>query len=541
MKTAFNHSNAPAKRGGESLYKVLKPYSKLVFLNLIKSFKRYYLGIWLIKLPFYAIFSESKAQKWREKKAIRYTNFKNAKKQFFVFRKLIPQSKLWLDSPEFKAQYIDTNHPYPPLLNPASIDYESISAELAWELNLPLPPKYNMIFLSNGASAIGATLTFLTACGVSVGGLDYTPKASYLRLYDFLSKNTSAFITLPLFAEAIVPYPEFYDDFKMRQSPNYDDSIKLIDSVTRKVPLLYVVRDPIGRMRTIINHINNLPITPIMKRFNLTVDYENLFVKSTYFGKVAKPSFVGLDDYNEVAFLYTRLLSDSLFDALGDKVSEIHCVEFNDLNADNAFALFETLAKKFGFTMPKSTQRAIFSNRCSFCNGGAITTFPITLYVHPSDIDAKCQNLDSLRKNGGFSIIITTQTDFSLKNQGNFIDISNEIESNIIIDETKIAMLITKDEFAELKSNTKLFNATKKYLKGYIRAAKENVAMIRSNLIKDSDIVEYLRTHRDKRVFYKNIFDNELRFIKAHYPHFVDKWSAYNAFNQICVESQNSL
>lgn len=91
----------------------------------------------------------------------------------------------WLNSKEFKEQYIKTNHSYPPLLNPdrlnakreskeknnhnketelrikereskecnvesqrenrdsiqpyPNLSYESIPAELAWDLNLPLP------------------------------------------------------------------------------------------------------------------------------------------------------------------------------------------------------------------------------------------------------------------------------------------------------------------------------------------------------------------------------------------------------------------
>ena len=126
---------------------ILEAHSKAIFWNLIKSFRRYYLGIWLIKLPFYTIFNEIKAQKWREKRAILYKNLQMAKKQYRSFRTLTPQMTAWVESSEFKEKYINTNHPYPPLLNPDSIDYESISAELAWDINLPLPPKYKMFYL----------------------------------------------------------------------------------------------------------------------------------------------------------------------------------------------------------------------------------------------------------------------------------------------------------------------------------------------------------------------------------------------------------
>ncbi|ELP6347467.1 hypothetical protein QTU60_001678, partial [Campylobacter upsaliensis] len=59
---------------------------------------------------------------------------------------------LWLNSQEFKEKYKSINHPYPPLLNPDKLNdenyilnYEKIPANLAWEMNLPLPKKIKII------------------------------------------------------------------------------------------------------------------------------------------------------------------------------------------------------------------------------------------------------------------------------------------------------------------------------------------------------------------------------------------------------------
>ncbi|EFP0119428.1 sugar transferase, partial [Campylobacter jejuni] len=50
----------------------------------------------------------------------------------------------WLLSDDFKQRYKEQNHPYPSLLNPQQlndknekINYHNISAELAWQMNLP--------------------------------------------------------------------------------------------------------------------------------------------------------------------------------------------------------------------------------------------------------------------------------------------------------------------------------------------------------------------------------------------------------------------
>ena len=55
---------------------------------------------------------------------------------------------------EFNEEYIQKNHPYPPLLNPkhlkdesSSLNYKNIPADFAWESNLPLPDGYKFLFL----------------------------------------------------------------------------------------------------------------------------------------------------------------------------------------------------------------------------------------------------------------------------------------------------------------------------------------------------------------------------------------------------------
>ncbi|HHY1540704.1 TPA: DUF2972 domain-containing protein, partial [Campylobacter jejuni] len=67
----------------------------------------------------------------------------------------------WLLSDDFKERYKKENHPYPSLLDPKKlndenekINYHNIPAELAWEMNLPLPEnKYKFFLITFGASA----------------------------------------------------------------------------------------------------------------------------------------------------------------------------------------------------------------------------------------------------------------------------------------------------------------------------------------------------------------------------------------------------
>ena len=68
----------------------------------------------------------------------------------------------WIESKEFKEKYANTS--YPPLVNPANIDYMQTAPVYAWDLNLPLP-YVDIVFLrSHGSGATGMN-AFLQKCG----------------------------------------------------------------------------------------------------------------------------------------------------------------------------------------------------------------------------------------------------------------------------------------------------------------------------------------------------------------------------------------
>ncbi|TXE83742.1 capsular biosynthesis protein, partial [Campylobacter peloridis] len=71
---------------------------------------------------------------------------------FDFFIKHFDLIRIWLSSKDFKEKYKQENHPYPSLLDPKKlnnenekISYKNIPAELAWEMNLPLPDNYEFV------------------------------------------------------------------------------------------------------------------------------------------------------------------------------------------------------------------------------------------------------------------------------------------------------------------------------------------------------------------------------------------------------------
>lgn len=119
---------------------------------MLESYKTWYQGS---HLKFY--FKYLKFKKIREhiQNKIEFNHLQS----FDFLYKHFDEVKTWIKSPKFKEKY--QNHPYPPLLDPDTLDYDSVEAELAWDFNLPLPRNYKFIYFTNGSSAFSATCTFL--------------------------------------------------------------------------------------------------------------------------------------------------------------------------------------------------------------------------------------------------------------------------------------------------------------------------------------------------------------------------------------------
>ncbi|WP_417904134.1 hypothetical protein ACD575_01065 [Campylobacter sp. LH-2024] len=107
----------------------------------------------------------------------------------------------WLLSNDFNEKYKKENHPYPSLLDPKKlndekeeINYKSIPAELAWEMNLPLPDNYEFVFWgSHGVENFGFH-NIMKYCGMIALYFFHVfdSKKSYIEFYNklnFISKR----------------------------------------------------------------------------------------------------------------------------------------------------------------------------------------------------------------------------------------------------------------------------------------------------------------------------------------------------------------
>ncbi len=92
----------------------------------------------------------------------------------------------WLNSNEFKAKY--QNHPYAPMIDPSTVNYDNTQAELAWELNLPLPPYFDFAYISSHGQGSSGFWGFLKMLGSPNIGADAIndARSAYIISYNNL-------------------------------------------------------------------------------------------------------------------------------------------------------------------------------------------------------------------------------------------------------------------------------------------------------------------------------------------------------------------
>lgn len=417
-----------------------------------------------------------------------------------------------------------TIHPFPPLLNPKTLDYKTIPNTLAYHLNLPLPQNYNFIYFSNGSSASAANLYYFKISNTKTNPFWLGDFQKYKKDYDLLLNNKQDYIFLTF----------------------HPLSVKDMFLLDKKVDMYYIARDPIEKLQHGINHTENdlidkeIQKNPLSKRFNLTCDYNKLFVSPIYRLGAKTPQIHVLHD----KWIYTNYVAFSSYLKIWQNlgiIDNVYCVDFKDFSKEKAFDTFSKVAKYFHFEPPKDEK--IFNDRINR-NRGVLINLPTTLYAHPNDISNMFdstnnkENLESLNLDSGVSIHIGTYQDFITNAE--FIDISSEFfTEKLIIDKTQILIFMLKAEFDILSKNNDLLNACKKYIKGYINALQNRIKETQSHLISEDSIIEYLRDHKDLREKIRNIMDIELSYFKENHAEMMQGWEYYQKFEIMCKQEDS--
>ncbi|ELK6816283.1 DUF2972 domain-containing protein, partial [Campylobacter jejuni] len=408
----------------------------------------------------------------------------------------------WLLSNDFNEKYKKENHPYPSLLDPKKlndekekINYKNIPAELAWEINLPLPDNYEFVFLSAGVSGHAAMVKFLEDCNCRLFS-KYSHRGNnifgaYCDQYAFLNKKD--FNILTFFEYGIV-------DYKLKS--------KFIGLFNSKKRVLFLVRDPIERLKSRINHI--APNKFAIYDFNLNSNVKEIVNVKKYYSKN------GINDFPDINIL-ENLLTFNFFcyKLLIDffRKSHIFYIDMEEIKPAKAFDTMCVLADKFGFKRP--VDKINFSH---IVFDDTIGYFPMRLHVEDMII-----------------IITTLLRAKQMRQSKEYINFTKEFFDKPLKYEN-LGIFLKPQEFGRLKQDSKLFDVTKRYLNNFIEALEERIDLEKAKLFKEKDVLNYLKENKELRVKLKNILDKELVHIKQHRPDIVASWKYYQEFEKMCKE-----
>lgn len=302
----------------------------------------------------------------------------------------------------------------------------------------------------------------------------------------------------------------------------FKNNDKIYYLFTKNVPLLYICRDPISIIRHAINHIGNQnsKIKPTMKKITLDSNFKELFPEIIYqYSNSNRPELNSLEKVLDNYELYFKS-----YQRIKILKKDILCFELSEISGLNARKTFDFIADKF-FNV--KCDYSFFSKRINR-HQGDLVVLPV---VYSVTIDEIYINIIITTKN----LMYFNSLEPKMVNE-DYIDITSEIfkEKKLIFD--NIILLIKQKEYNILKNNQKYFRDSKKYLNDYMNAFEENEIKIKSNLITEEQILQYLKTRKDLLLKLKDILDKELDFIKLKYPQYLKLWKYYQEFEKICEE-----
>ncbi|HEO8741841.1 TPA: DUF2972 domain-containing protein, partial [Campylobacter upsaliensis] len=410
---------------------------------------------------------------------------------------------LWLNSKEFKEKYEDINHPYPPLLNPDKLNdenyilnYEKIPAEKAWEMNLPLPRRYEFAYTlmhgAGGSSFYWFMKSLKVECANSWVGDD---KAYYKENYKALTQLKNDFFIW------IIHYAFFH----------YKKSLQLLSS---NFPLLILVRDPISVFKHLINHQSGSSRKKNV--FDLNDDYallipDILYTSTSYENEKYKGEKSIAPNLENLHLHSGTMVFDNVRKTIAHK--EVFYIDMQEIMPQNAFKTFTNLAKKFNFTPPNPKEKDFY--KIMHNTGGLVAILDFKVMLDKE-----------------ISIFVDSAKTRRYLNQ-NFMNINEEI---LGLDPENFKLCIEKRHYDLLLEKNELYEKTKHYLKGLYEYYLKRVEIEKKKLLNEKQILEYFRNNKTLALKFKKAFDIELEHIKTHRPDIVASWKYYKEFEKMCEE-----
>lgn len=411
---------------------------------------------------------------------------------FDFFIKHFDLINVWLLSNDFKEKYKQENHPYPSLLDPKKlndenekINYKNIPAELAWEMNLPLPDNYKFACLSFGLAGHLALDLYLRKCSCC---LLYANETYLEKIYRLKHKNLVLHIC-----------SLWKRDFQFQKKMLY---------LVSKIPVLILVRDPVERLKHGVNHgyyakYKQKPYD----EFNMGDKVNVVLNRFKYYHNFIPMDFPCMENIESI------LDKSSFFvNSFINKNMAIHYIDMKEILPNTSFNTLLQLSKKYNFSPPKLEDLAFFQE---IKNNIFRYILPLTM------------NVEYRKKN----VKIYIENVYS--RDDNLVDIFEYIYCKEHVFYNKIHFYIKKNDFDFLDIDD-FINYIKSYIDDFTDVLKLKISFIEENRVNEYDILEYLKKNKKLTTKLKKILDYELFHIKHYSPVIISSWKYYQEFEKIC-------
>ena len=452
---------------------------------------------------------------------------------------------LWLNSKEFKEKYENINHPYPPLLNPdvlnellnledeqdketlriklkelsntqhtnalsdtikayakAGLDYRLIPAEKAWEMNLPLPRRYEFVgFLlhTNGEKAFSKFLTELQI--ELIFSFGYNAKLRYEHYFKILSNNQSK--------KALI----FLDQ--------YMDLNEKFCLLMQDAPLLVLVRDPLDALRSFLNVRTSLNGEKIWTlRYDDLLKINNMIVyvhdeKACYNPNSSQkyPLIDGISQFiNSTHWMLDFSLNRNRI--LKYYENNMYFIDMYEIVGQNCYETLKKIAQDFHLKIPEKS--LIFEQQLY----SILTMLLPCVMEFDDDIKVFISNYYS------YKILPNPPKKHILNSQ-----LSHIFDDNIFI-------FLEQNDYYKIK-NTHIYDEILKHIDHFLLILKQVIEDEKCKEIKILDVLQYFKVKPKQAKIYKEILDKELIFIKKERPDIVASWKYYKEFEKMCEDFEN--
>ncbi|MBF7069106.1 DUF2972 domain-containing protein, partial [Campylobacter volucris] len=271
----------------------------------------------------------------------------------------------WLLSDDFHQRYKKENHPYPSLLDPKKlndeneeINYNNIPAELAWEMNLPLPENYEFVLISGHCNGASSILLFMNKCKVNIYWIGWLYGFNRYKCY-YINLLSSKKSYNALHAGDTSPSMYFAEK-------------KVYNLIQKDIPKLIFYRDPISSLKTSITM--QTQIITENRIFKKVDNIAGLLPTIQYtFNKD------NLENYNYNTLNSCVLPQETILKYFKAK-NKLHYIDSKELDYEHAYNTILNLSKLLKFNNPLINDKDSFIHKIS-ATGIMKDIFPLTIMI----------------------------------------------------------------------------------------------------------------------------------------------------------------